>query len=133
MIWYNMMKRIKNNSNRTRTSIVKVRTFNLTSLPYQQYKKICVSMHDMYNPNSTNFALVLLSWYIVKHTTNVLTINWKLIVNLNFLFSRAANLKLKCMYMDFVMHLFFYYRQKNTFEKFSYRKLERTRSNLYTY
>jgi len=68
-------------------------TFNLTSFPYQQYKKICVSMHDMYNPTSMIFPLVLVSWYKVKHTTNVLTRNWKVIVNLNFLFSITAKLE----------------------------------------
>lgn len=41
--------------------ISKAHTFSLTSFPYQQYKKICVSMHDIYIPNSTNFPLVFVN------------------------------------------------------------------------
>lgn len=51
----------------------------------------------MYNANCMYFALdvvVLVIWYRLKHTTNVLTINWILTVSLNFSFTKPAKLQL---------------------------------------
>lgn len=59
--YMNDLIKIHKNIEHNRNSISKIHTFNLTSFPYQQYKKICVSMHDIYIPNSTNFPLVFVN------------------------------------------------------------------------
>lgn len=67
-------------------------TFNLTSFPYQQYKKISVTMANMCNPNCTIFASCMVNRYNITHIPNVLIINWTVIVNMNFRFTIQAKL-----------------------------------------
>lgn len=63
-------------------------TFNLSSFPNQQYRKICDNIQAVYNINVMSSPLSITieieaNLYKLAHTTSMLTANWRAIIFAN--------------------------------------------------